>query len=150
MFLTVHSAVGVIIGQNISHPLLAFVTGFILHYIFDMIPHGDSFLSQKYKGTKYLILAGLIDLLVLTILLFGLFYLKPNLLNFNVIFAIAGSMFPDVLQAFYYISNKRLFFRWQKLHDFLHNLVSKKHEINFYLGILIQIFILIILTYIIV
>jgi len=150
MFLTVHAATGIVIGQNISNPLLAFLIGFIIHYIFDIIPHGDTKVPKKYKNPIHIATAGLADLIILTAFIIFLFIIKIELLTPSILLAMLGSMLPDFLQAFYYIYRKTIFIKTQRIHEFLHDLISKKYEINFYLGLLFQISLLIFLTYIII
>ena len=54
MFLTVHATAAVLITQKISNPLLAFIIGFISHYILDAIPHGDDKIFERWQGKAQL------------------------------------------------------------------------------------------------
>ena len=56
MFLTVHSAVGLVIPHYVKNPFLAFFAGFILHYVFDIIPHGDTKIPKKYHNLIHIAL----------------------------------------------------------------------------------------------
>jgi len=150
MFLTVHSAIGIAIGQNISNPLFAFISGFILHYIFDIIPHGDTNVSPKYKNPIHIATAGIIDLIILAIYFIFLLFSQVHLLTISIIAAVIGSIIPDILQAFYYAISRKLFYRWQKFHTLIHDAISQKYELNFFLGLIFQIIILIIFTLIII
>ena len=148
MFLTVHGAIGIIIGQRITSPWLAFILGFIFHYIFDIIPHGDTKFPKRYYNVIYASLAGIIDLIVLAI--FMIFIgTKVEILKINILLAITGSLVPDILQAVYFISRQKILGSLKKIHDFFHSLISKKIELGFITGIIFQILLLILLTFII-
>jgi len=150
MFLTVHAASGIVIGQYLQNPLLAFITGLIFHYIFDIIPHGDTRVLEKYKNPIHIALAGIIDLIVLLIFLIILLGLKVDLLNFSIISATFGAMLPDILQAFYYIYRGKIFTKTQYIHNLFHDMISKKHDMTLIPGLIFQFIILILLTLIII
>ncbi len=148
MFLTVHGTIGIIIGQRISNPLLAFIAGFVLHYIFDIIPHGDTKVPRQYYNIVYASLAGIIDLIIFAVFIIFISQ-KIEIFKLNIICAIIGSMLPDILQAFYFMSRQKLFKSAQKVHDYFHGLISKKFEFNFFTGLILQIIFFIILIIII-
>ena len=41
MLIATHSIVGAVIGTEVNYPPLAFILGFISHFILDVIPHND-------------------------------------------------------------------------------------------------------------
>jgi len=144
MFLTVHGAIGIIIGQRVQNPILAFFLGLIAHYIFDTIPHGDSRTPPNWKGMVFLVSAAVIDVLILLSLLL-IFYQKIGFLKPNVYWAFLGSLIPDFLQGIYFISRKKVFKLHQKLHNFFHFLIAKKFEWKFTTGLMLQIIFFILL-----
>ncbi len=148
MFLTVHGAIGIIIGQNISPPFWAFIIGFISHYILDIIPHGDTNAPKKYKNPIHIGLIAIIDFIIL-IIYFLFISSQINVFKISIFLALLGCLLPDFLQAFYFIFDKKIFCLWQKTHNFLHALLIKKFEWNFYVGIALQFVVLILLTLII-
>ena len=150
MFLTVHVASGVIIGQYIANPLLAFIIGFILHYITDIIPHGDTSVAKKYKNPIHIATAALVDLIILLIVIVFLFLNQINLFKPSIMAGMLGAMLPDILQGFYYIYRGKVFKRLQNIHNLFHDAISKKYEMNFILGLIFQFIILIILIIIII
>src|SRR4030042_5795292 len=133
MFLTVHGAIGIIIGQRIPNPLLAFIVGFISHYIFDIIPHGDSRAPDKWKNPIHIAFAALIDLIVLIIFILCL-GVNTIILNWNTALALLGSLIPDFLQGFYFLTNKKKLIRHQNIHNFFHNLITKNWDFNLITG----------------
>jgi hypothetical protein len=149
MFLTVHGAIGIIIGQRISNPLLAFVVGFISHYIFDIIPHGDTRAPEKWKNIIHTAFAALIDLIILIIFILWL-GIKVDILNLNTALAFFGSIIPDFLQGFYFLTNKKKFVRFQEVHNFFHFLLTKNSDFNLLTGMILQtIFFILLITFII-
>jgi hypothetical protein len=146
MLLSVHATVGAVIGANVSTPLLAFVLGFISHFILDIIPHGDEALIKAYRndfknrGMLYLII---FDLASTIILLFLLFYSQK--LNFTpiVLWGILGGVIPDVMVAINEITHKH-FCRTQKIHCWTHDKISQKLNwtMPLKLGLLLQLLII--------
>ena len=70
MYLTAHSSAGVLIAAKVVNPWLAFVLGFLSHYVLDMIPHGEENIFDKtYHRINYrnLTKALLIDFILLLI-----------------------------------------------------------------------------------
>jgi len=146
MFLTVHSATGLLIGQYVKNPLLAFLAGFISHYVFDIIPHGDTQIPKQYHNLIYLALAGIFDLAVMIsyLLIFMLF--SNHLLSLSQIFAILGCLLPDCLQFIYYLyPRQKILKKIQSFHNFYHELISNKFEFSLLEGIIFQLLLFMIL-----
>ena len=149
MFLTIHAASGIVIGQYVTTPIWAFIIGFILHYVFDIIPHGDTKVAEKYKNPIHIATAGLVDLIVLAFVIIFLIFTNVNLLKISIITGMAGAMLPDIFQGFYYLYRGRVFKRLQDIHNLFHDSISKKYEMNFIIGLIFQLLILFILIIII-
>lgn len=150
MFLTVHSAVGLAASKYFHQPILAFVAGFILHYLFDIIPHGDTRAPKKYLNVIYMTLAGLIDLSILSATMISIMLWQNRFLTWVEIFAITGSVLPDALLFLQFIFSKNKFLKKLKgFHHFVHSTISKKFELPFIPGIVLQIilFITLIIIY---
>ncbi|MCX6743297.1 MAG: hypothetical protein NT116_03600 [Candidatus Parcubacteria bacterium] len=138
MFLTVHSAIGIIIGQNVHNPFLAFILGLASHYVFDLIPHGDTNAPEKWKNNIHIAFAALLDMTILIIFLLFL-GTKIQIINLNTALAFFGAIIPDFLQGFYFLSSKKMFRFAQKIHDFFHFLIADTWEWKFTTGIILQI-----------
>lgn len=149
MFLTVHAPLGIIIGQHVNDPLLAFTLGFISHYLLDIIPHGDTDVPQKYKNPIYIALAGLIDSACLTVLLIFLLLNNIGLITPSIILGTVGAILPDLFQLFYYKYRGRNSAKIQGIHNFFHDLIAKKWQFKFVNGVIFQLITLIILLIII-
>jgi hypothetical protein len=146
MLLSVHATVGAVIGENVNTPLLAFILGFISHFILDIIPHGDEELIKAYRndfknrGMLYLIF---FDLIATVILMFALFYWHKVDLTATVIWGMIGGVAPDFMVAINEITHKH-FCRTQKLHLWTHDKIG--HKLNWamplQLGLLLQLIII--------
>lgn len=130
MTLTTHATIGAVIGQVSGNPILAFVFGFISHFIVDMIPHGDTGLSDNFRIFKrkrkqavaYSVLDGI----------FALFFvlLLANMKDINNMqlytWGIIGSVLPDLLVGFYEISKVRWLKKFNQIHFWFHDFFVKK------------------------
>ncbi|OGY43725.1 MAG: hypothetical protein A3B89_02790 [Candidatus Buchananbacteria bacterium RIFCSPHIGHO2_02_FULL_40_13] len=155
MFITVHAAAATVIGKNISSPIIAFLLGLLSHLILDLIPHGDSKMGKRFWGErlkflqekgdlKFMALYGSIDSFVLAVFLIFLFKNFEFARADNVIWAIIGSILPDVLVAVYKLKEFRIIKWFYKLHNKNHNLLVNKLNFDLPLqyGILVQVIIL--------
>lgn len=146
MLLSVHATVGSVIGESVSTPLLAFILGFISHFILDIIPHGDEELVKAYRndfknrGMLYLIF---FDLVSTIILMFLLFFLHKVSLSTTVIWGLIGGIAPDIMVAINEITHKH-FSRTNKFHLWTHDKIG--HKLNWTmplkLGLLLQLIII--------
>jgi len=112
MFLTVHSLAALTSVKYIPNPLLLFIVNFLLHYILDIIPHGDgSGINKgfKNKNINLFLMAGL-DFLFVIIISF-IIYKNFQFNIYYIIFALSGAILPDILWGLYRITNFR-FLRW--------------------------------------
>ena len=130
MFVTTHAAVGALIGEALpGHPILAFALGIILHFVSDMVPHGD---SQLYKGylagskVKRAIAYSVIDAVVAIFFVLFLFNTRMFDSRITVSMGIAGSILPDLIVAIYEVFKVRQLKWFQRLHFFFHNLITDR------------------------
>jgi tetrahydromethanopterin S-methyltransferase subunit F len=145
MFLTVHSAVGLAASNYIHQPILGFIIGFILHYVFDIIPHGDTKVSKKYHNVIYMTLAGLIDLAILSSTFIVIMLTKNKFFNWVQILTICGSVLPDALLFFQFIwPQNKFLLRMKKLHHYIHNQLVNKFGLGLIPGMILQIILFII------
>jgi hypothetical protein len=143
MFLTVHAAIGALIGQQINQPLLGFVFAFFSHWLIDAIPHGDeklfaSWLPSNIRKKRLLIISS-ID--IFGAILFVLFVISSNILTTAMLVGIIGAGLPDALwgaSELFTIKNQL----WQKLnewHNQFHSFFPK--QISLMVGGLFQLII---------
>jgi len=150
MFLTVHATLGVVIGEYVPNPALAFLAGLASHYIFDAIPHGD---EKKLAGMSLMNMSWIATLdqavlLVNFLLLFHYQHQPHPQLTPAVIAAIIGAILPDWVMATHRLSEElnnkfaralhRFFDSLQNFHNYMHVRLIP-YEIPFALGLTLQI-----------
>jgi hypothetical protein len=128
MYLTVHAAAGAVIGNYINNALLAFILGFISHFILDRIPHkdpdsADEFLSKKIKLSKRarkffsILLLDIGLLFFITILFYNRdIFIYPH----PVIAGIAGAVLPDALLGIYFLTGNKYLEKFWQFHHKIH------------------------------
>jgi hypothetical protein len=140
MFLTVHAASGILIGQYTDNVWLAFILGIISHLLLDIIPHGDENLvkdqRRKYWMAKYAVISAIDTFLVvfMTYLLWQNNYIK---LTPAAIAALFGSLLPDYIWGLSEITHsKSLKYLSQKIFAWFHDLLNIRLKLAS--GLLIQ------------
>ena len=153
MFLTVHAATGVIIGQTTNSLPFAFIFGFIFHFLMDMIPHGDKSLLRltKDRKSKIKLMAGIasVDAVIMGLFLVFIFNRGLGLNYLPIAFGVAGSILPDFFHGLAELLNGRvkILQKFHKLHYHLHYFpLFENFDPNIKTGIIMQIIILAFLT----
>jgi hypothetical protein len=162
MFVTVHAAVATIIGRSIISAPLAFLIGLVSHLILDIIPHGDHDLGKKFFGVrfkhlkkqshfKFMAIYGTMDSFILTVFLIFIFKSFDYAGSDSVIWCIIGGILPDFLAIIYKITEIKSLKWLNDLHNSAHMLLLKKtnKDLPLKVGVLMQISIMIILTWVI-
>ncbi|MDO8183380.1 MAG: diadenylate cyclase [bacterium] len=137
MVLTTHAVVGGAIGRLLAiNPLLAFIVGFLSHFVLDIIPHWDYPLQSKTVeargvGRLHFRLGwpavvdfsriGL-DFLIGLALVYWLFPLSQGTswLASSVLWGALGAVLPDALQFIYAQWRPRFLSGLQRFHHFIH------------------------------
>lgn len=144
MTLTTHATMGAVIGHATGNPIFAFVIGFIVHLLVDMIPHGDCYLSDNYRvhkrKRKQAVGYVLVDAIVAMSLIMILFSVKDIISVRQFTWGIVGSVLPDLLVGLYEVTKTRYLKWFFKLHFFFHDyFVKKKGDVPLYYALLAQI-----------
>lgn len=154
MFLTVHTSSGIIIGSLVQNPILAFIAGFISHFIIDAIPHGDTaFQHEKTKEERIKVMAAaaIIDGLIVITYLCSIFYYHYELLTLSVVAAILGAIIPDFLMGIYMLTKIKFLKPFYSINSLTHYLEDKKirlpKRIKFLSGFIIQILFFLLINY---
>ena len=100
MLITTHGLFGALIGKEVGYPPLAFLLGFISHFILDSIPHCDgpddiADRDENLPNTNAQYLLVSLDLLLavaITIYLFSMGMVLPEM-----IWGVVGALFPDLI-----------------------------------------------------
>lgn len=128
MFLTVHASAGLLIGSQTTNPWLAFVLGWLSHWLLDFIPHGDEELGHKHadetKQTWHLFWITALDCLCVVILFYGLTNSGWLVVSDSAITGMIGAIAPDFLWGLQRILKIRLVPYLQKIHSGFHQLLK--------------------------
>lgn len=145
MYLTTHTPTSLIIGSQISHPLLAFILGFIAHLILDIIPHEDKNLSKwlRKNWIRRSLFIVCLDFILIAILLLILYAnQKLNLNNYSIWAALLGGYMPDILWGFddLFKGKIKILKLYHRFHnDIMHTIILKNFFIPTCYSIPIQI-----------
>ena len=94
MILAAHAIAGGVTGEIVGNPLLAFLVGFILHFLLDALPHFDDLTNGGEFNRKqwiYSIAEFSLGLLIIFLVL------KPSISLSNPFFwGMAGCLLPDI------------------------------------------------------
>lgn len=144
MTLTTHATLGAVIGHAVGNPILAFVFGFISHFMIDMIPHGDTGLADNYKVHKKKKKTALAYVMVDAIfcIFFVLMLANTKDLNSmqNFTWGIVGGVLPDLLTGVYEITKSKTLKWFNTVHFYFHDyFVKRKGDVPLKYAILGQI-----------
>jgi len=152
MFITIHAATGVIIGQTISSPLLAFLYGLVFHFVLDMIPHGDKHLIRhKVRKTRIKMMLSIasIDAVIMGLFLTFIFNYNLGLNMLPIAFGVVGSIIPDLIVGIGELANGKvkLLKKFYNFHLQLHYFpLFENFDPKLKTGMIMQLFILAFLT----
>jgi len=131
MYLTVHGASGILIGSQVGNPWLAFLIGFISHFVLDIIPHDSKELKEWYDIGKTLnkfTIIVIIDILIMIILGIVLSVWYNLVFTPAIIWGITGTLLPDFIwggRELFKIKNAMLD-KYEQLHFWSHKIFYKK------------------------
>ena len=137
MYLTTHSAAGLLLGIVFQQPAAAFIGGVASHFLLDIVPHEppedliltypkdkspDKQTVRKRTRASLFDLAGLAAVIVLSLNLFGRGESGINYYS-GILSGITGGVIPDVvIVSTFFLDNK--FLRWFfDFHNKLHLLI---------------------------
>lgn len=143
MLIAAHSIPAGYIGELIGNPLLAFLVGIVIHILLDMIPHYDTTDGSKFTVRQWalMVIDALIGILVI------IFIIKPPLdVHSSFLWGAFGGIFPDIFDS---APGIREIFWKTRFGKAFHKFAKKSHgkHLTFIPGILIQVIIVIIFTY---
>jgi hypothetical protein len=150
MFLSVHTAAGILIGEQIPNPLIAFTAGFLSHFIVDVVPHGDDELNLWLeKGSRRAKIRNVVGLdIALSASLLSTAISKADTRHIpSILAASLGSVLPDLVWwpwKLFKISKDRLLFKFVAFH---HNIQERlRKNVSFKYGFAFQLLTLIALS----
>ena len=144
MTLTTHATLGAVIGRATGNPALAFVFGFISHFLIDMIPHGDTGLADNFRVRHYHRKRAVAYVAVDAV--FALFFvlLLANTRDIDSMrtfsWGIVGGVLPDLLVGLYDLTKSPMLRWFNKMHFFFHDFfVKRKGDVPLYYALLAQV-----------
>lgn len=143
MTLTTHATLGAVIGKAVGNPVLAFIFGFISHFLIDMVPHGDTGLADNYKihkkNVRRAIAYVMVDAIVAILFVLLLANTKDIAMMKSFTWGIIGSVLPDLIIGVYEITKTPLLRWFNTLHFFFHDFfVKKKGDVPLYYALMAQ------------
>ena len=138
---------GVLIGQNVPTPGLAFLVGAASHFILDLIPHGDSKLYYNYKAgeaVKRSVIYVATDAIICIAVFVYLLEVAPYASRGTIIAGVIGAILPDLLVALGEAFCCRPLYWLQRAHMRIHDVIaSRLGNLSFRSGTVMQIIVFI-------
>lgn len=144
MTLTTHATLGAVLAKLAGNPALAFLFGFISHFLIDMIPHGDTGLSDNFRVHKQKRKRAVAYVMVDAVVAIFFVLLIANTRDIDSVrtftWGIIGGVLPDLLVGLYDIT-KSPFLKWFfKMHFYFHDFfVKRKGEVPLYYALMAQV-----------
>lgn len=148
MFLTPHSVAAVALTQAVTAPGLAFVIGFVSHFLLDLVPHGDDGLNKwilKKKGSRVrkIFYVACIDSLIGGSIFLLLWAVAPRFNFWVAASAALGSVLPDILWGLAELFPKsRILEHYKQKHHLWQGSVSDPLSLKW--GMILQLFTLLV------
>ena len=144
MTLTTHTTIGALIGKATGNPLLAFIFGILSHYLVDIIPHGDTGLSDSFRikktRRKKAVAYAMVDACVAIFFILLIANTKEFASTTALTWGIIGAILPDLLVGLHDLTKSRLLHWHNQVHFFFHDLVVKRRgDVPLYYAVLAQI-----------
>jgi hypothetical protein len=144
MTLTTHATLGAVIGKATGNPLLAFVFGFLTHFLIDLVPHGDTGLSDNFRvhkrRQKQAVAYVVVDAIVAIFFVLLLANTKDIASVRTFTWGIIGGVLPDLLVGLYEVTKSPLLRWFNALHFYFHDFfVKRRGEVPLYYALLAQI-----------
>lgn len=144
---------GVLLGQNVPTPGLAFCLGVASHFMLDLIPHGDSQLYVNYKEghkVKKSLIYVAVDSILAIIILIYLLETTPFASRGTMVAGVIGGVCPDFFVALGEGVKIRPLLWFQRLHMRIHNAISSRiGNLSLGAGICMQLVVLAAMTVIV-
>lgn len=144
MTLTTHATLGAVIGRLVGNPVLAFVFGFISHFLIDIIPHGDTGISDNFRIHKRKQKRAVAYVAVDAFVALAFVLLIANTRDIDSVrtfsWGIIGGVLPDFLVGVYEITKTPLLRWFNTMHFFFHDFVVKRRgDVPLYYALLAQV-----------
>ena len=144
MTLTTHATLGAVLGRATGNPVLAFIFGFISHFLIDMIPHGDTGLADNFRVHKRRRKQAVAYVMVDAIFAIFFVLLLANTRDIESIrtftWGIVGGVLPDLLVGLHDLTKSPLLRWFMRMHFYFHDFfVKRKGDVPLYYALLAQV-----------
>ena len=144
MTLTTHATLGAVLAKAAGNPLMAFIFGFISHFLIDMIPHGDSGLSDNFRvhkrKRKQAVAYVAVDAVIAIIFVLILANTRDISSMRTFTWGIIGGVLPDLLVGIYELTKTPLLKWFNTMHFFFHDyFLKRKGEVPLYYALMAQV-----------
>jgi hypothetical protein len=151
MLVVTHAVTGAVIGQLVKNSPISFILGVVVHFLMDMIPHGDSADYKKFKESNTIPKGRIYQLLFDNVIMFGLIM---YLLIFKVdgywwptFWGIIGSILPDLMVGVHECRPSRFSKPLHRLHFKFHDIITDRwKDIRLRYSIILQLIALVIVV----
>ena len=131
--------------------MIAFIVGFISHLLVDMIPHGDSRLSDNFRvhkvKRKQAVTYSAIDAIVAIFFILLLANTKDIVSMRTFTWGIIGAVLPDLIVGLYDLTKSPLLKWFSKVHFFFHDfIVIRRGDIPLKYAIVGQVVFILLIT----
>jgi len=98
MYLTAHTAVGILLSEASDEPEWIFVYGFLSHFVLDFLPHGDEDVAEWIKERPRIgMIVGAVDVVFVAGILTLLFAISSPERTTHRIAGVLGALLPDIV-----------------------------------------------------
>jgi hypothetical protein len=144
MTLTTHATLGAVLAKATGNPIAAFIFGFISHFVVDMIPHGDTGLSDNFRihkrRRKQAVAYVAVDAVIAIFFVLMLANTRDIISVRNFTWGIIGGVLPDLLVGLYEITKTPLLKWFNTMHFYFHDyFVKRKGEVPLYYALMAQV-----------
>ena len=144
MTLTTHATLGAVLAKATGNPVLAFLFGFVSHFLVDMIPHGDIGISDNFRAHKRRRKKAVAYVMVDAVFAIFFVLVLANTRDIDSVrtfsWGIVGAVLPDLLVGIYQITKTRLLRWFNTLHFFFHDFfIKRRGDVPLYYAILAQV-----------
>lgn len=130
MLVVTHAVTGAVIGQLVKNSPLSFILGVVVHFLMDMIPHGDSAEYKKFKESNKIPKGQIYQLIFDNVIMFGLvIYLlvfKVDGYWWPTFWGIIGSILPDLAVGIHESRPNRFSKPLHRLHFMFHDIIVNR------------------------
>ncbi|MDD4994961.1 MAG: hypothetical protein PHW53_00600 [Patescibacteria group bacterium] len=130
MLIVTHAITGAVVGQLVKNSYISFLASLVLHFLMDIIPHGDTEECRHYRETnrvsKKLFYQLAFDIIIMTALAAYLLIFKIQGYWWPTLAGILGGILPDMIVAFHEYKPNRITAPIHWIHFWCHNIITDR------------------------